>query len=540
METRYHTPVRQGSRIRNPFAELNRDNFPGWDRALESNGKGRATQQLYNEERVDLDRSVCSQASSSFHTSTMDMSIGARAAMTEHLRYIALHGLDGYGNQCDTPGSHSLLPHDEIWDRLMDGDKVSMTSSSSPWDRRSVASSSLWDRLELVMSTGQDGTEAVEVAADLSDYFNSTEVWQLSTPEKNKGMRRAITTRGDNELFHYEESDCGSGRSQGSGMMYLYNAALGMQENFESSEDTNSSFVSLGVDLSRISDSDISDIRSSPDESFQQRMKNCFGDDIRDSLPWADVTPSRMSSCRDVSYSTPLQSPPKPSSDGPIFNSRIPVGRTEKENASNFSDIALSPIAAQAGSIAMKLGRPSKRDYPCAAFPDGDFVSPGLAGIMYGLRIDEPSPISQANQSFSDLRSFPIGENCILDMDSCVSEENEGSIKPSISRTPPGLKPRENVARLSHGSSSSTSCAKTSSGSSGIDRRRYRTVVPARVFFDEPNDFPDHGDSFSARSEMVATSSSDYSAASRACLPSRSLLDSFDAIQEYQVPLKDF
>jgi hypothetical protein len=206
----------------------------------------------------------------------------------------------------------------------------------------------------------------------------------------------------------------------------------------------------------------------------------------------------------------------------------------------NFSDIALSPIAAQAGSIAVKLGRPKKRDYPCDAFPDLDGFSPGLAGKMYGLRIDEPSPISQANQSVLDLRSFPIGENCILDMDSCVSEENENFYKPSINRTPPGLKPRENMARLSHGSTSSSSFAKTSSGSSGIDRRRYRTVVPARVFVDEPNDFPVHEDSFSVRSEMVATSSSDYSAASRACLPSRSLLDSFDAVQENQVPLKDF
>jgi hypothetical protein len=280
-------------------------------------------------------------------------------------------------------------------------------------------------------------------------------------------------------------------------MMHLYNAALGMQENFGNSEETNSSFVSLGVDLSRISGSDISDFRSSPDESFQQGMKNCLGDDMRDFLPRADVTPSRLTSYRDLSYSTPQRSPPKPSSDGPIFTSRIPIGGTEKGNALNFSDIALSPIAAQAGSIAVKLGRPKKRDYPCDAFPDLDGFSPGLAGKMYGLRIDEPSPISQANQSVLDLRSFPIGENCILDLDSCVSEENENFYKPSINRTPPGLKPRENMARLSHGSTSSSSFAKTSSGSSGIDRRRYRTVVPARVFVDEPNDFPVHEDSFS-------------------------------------------
>ena len=38
------------------------------------------------------------------------------------------------------------------------------------------------------------------------------------------------------------------------------------------------------------------------------------------------------------------------------------------------SDIGLSPIAAQAGSIAVKLGRPSRRHYPGDTFPS---YSPG-------------------------------------------------------------------------------------------------------------------------------------------------------------------
>jgi hypothetical protein len=355
------------------------------------------------------------------------------------------------------------------------------------------------------VSTAYDGTEAVEVAADLSDYFNSSKVWQLSTPEKNKGTRRAITTRGGDEHDHYEESDSGSGHSHGTGMMYLYNAALGMHENLDHSEETNASFVSLGIDLSRISGSDISDIRTSPDESFQQELKNCFGDDF---LTRTDVTPSRLA---------PLKSSP---AQGSMCATRNP--RPGKANALNFSDIALSPIAAQAGSIAVKLGRPSRLNYPCALFPDMDGLSPGLAVKMHGLRVDEHSPISQANQSGFDLRS--VGENCILDMSSCVEERG------SMNRTPPGLKPRDTVARIKHGSHN---CAKTSS--CGMDRRRYRTVVPARVFMDEPDDFPDQDDSFSVRSETVETSSSsgDFSGSSRACLPPRSLLRSFDAVNEF-------
>jgi hypothetical protein len=357
------------------------------------------------------------------------------------------------------------------------------------------------------MSTACDGTEAVEVSTDLSDYFNSSKVWQLSTPEKNKGARRAITSRGGDGHGHYEEdSNSGSEHSQGSGMMYLYNAALGMHKNLDNSEETNSSFVSLEVDLSRISGSDISDIRTSPDESFQQGVKNCVGDDV---VTRSCVTPSRLKL---------LKSSP---AEGSMFKPRNP-GR-EKANALNFSDIALSPIAAQAGSIAVKLGRPSRLNYPCALFPDMDGLSPGLAVKMSGLRVDEPSPISHANQSGFDLRL--VGENCILDMSSCVEERG------SMNEIPSGLKPRQTMAQIKHGSHNPTNCAKTPS--CDIDRRRYRTVVPARVFMNEPNDFPYQDDSFSVRSQTVATSPSDYSGASRACLPSRSLLHSFDAVYEF-------
>jgi hypothetical protein len=197
----------------------------------------------------------------------------------------------------------------------------------------------------------------------------------------------------------------------------------------------------------------------------------------------------------------------------------------EKANTLNYSDIALSPIAAQAGSIAVKFGHQLRLNYPCALFPDIDGLSPSLAVKMNALRVDEPSPISHANQSGFDLRS--VGENCLLDMSSCVEEMG------IINKTPPGLKPRETVARIKYGSHNSPNCAKMSS--CGIDRRQYRTVVPARVFMDEPNDFPYQDDSFSVRSKTVATSSnsSDFSGASRACLPSRSLVHSFDAVYEF-------
>lgn len=535
MEKRYQprTPVRQGGRTRNPFAEVNRENFPSWDRVIGVREDKQRTLTNSNGSSSDLDHSEVS--SSSCPTSTLDMSIGARAAMTEHLRHIALHGLDGQNSETST--LHSRSPQEEAWDHLLDVNNTSM----------------VWEQLEPVFSVDQDGTEAVEVAADFSsdyvnnsDYFNSSKIWQLSTPEKNKELRRSVTTRRHHD--HSVESDSTSGHSHGSGMMYLYNSAMCMHE----ASEHNSSFVSFGVpiDLSRISGSDISDgFRSSPDESRKQSIHDGYS---------CDQTPSRFSTyTRDASYSTPRRSPPRQftTSEGSILtpSRRVPVGKAglaEKESGSSCFDLGLSPIAARAGSIAVKLGRPPSRvDRPCTAFPDEDSLSPqgsvptnGLVDKMQTLRMEEPSPISQSNLSGYDLRSFPVSENCILDMDSSGGKERSSRVSPKS----PGLQPRDSPRpyNVKHSSSSSTSCVRrtsSSGSSSGIDRRHYRTVVPARVFMDDANDFPRQDDSFSVPSEGICTSSSD-SGGSLLCLPSRSLLYSFDeaAVDCYEVPFNDF
>ncbi len=496
---------RQVPASRNPFSHSDRNNFPGVDRALSLDDENDNRVFSSQEQRMSPspDHSICS------HSSSLNMSIGARAALNEHLQHVALHGIDGH-YALETSASFERLPQDEIWDCLLDGN-LSVTSASYP---------SLFDRLQPVSTITEGGEEEIEIAftdvsgGSNSDYFNSSRVWQLETPERNKQIRQTIITRRGDE--QYEESDSGS---QASGMMYLYNVALGMHEQ-PSVDHHNSSFLSLGVDLSRISNSDVSNRSSPPGEQSLYRPRDVFSDDF---VPFAEArTPSRRGSPQRRSL---LSSPLEPIRFSP---ERQPISAIreygEKENYLN--DIGLSPIAAQAGSIAGKLGRPLRRQHPGDAFPG---FSPSASPIA------RTSPISHTNSGF-DFRNFPtVSENCILDMD-----DEKDSSQNNSSHTI-DLKPREQrgkcMSSLSSISAATASLPKHSSSTSSDDHRiQYRTVVPSRVFMDEADNFPFQEDSFSSRSETVPGTSSD----SEISILQKSLLVSFDdAAGEYEVALLD-
>lgn len=123
------------------YVKDDRNNFPGLDEAFLSDAidveatpkmgssskrySSRAKESSSSSSSLDrdpsslmLDRSVCFD-SSSLPSSSLDMSIGARAALSEHLRHIARYGLDGQQNVVLQPGERDGL--DEEWDRLMDG-----------------------------------------------------------------------------------------------------------------------------------------------------------------------------------------------------------------------------------------------------------------------------------------------------------------------------------------------------------------------------------------------------------------------------------
>jgi hypothetical protein len=217
----------------NPFAGGGRLNFPSLERALAPPPNHFENQE---ETRGDVDNV------SSSPTESLDLSIDARAALHEHYRHVAKYGLDGEltvtkppprassGNEGDVAGTAIALPRqnryqpdlslnisgeveasfndtassydttpllntlDEQWENILQGNNQSIQD----FPDTSFHSSSVlptFDRLQVLNPTAGEN-EDIEVAvmemtcieaSDEDDYFNSSKVWQLMTPEKNRG-----------------------------------------------------------------------------------------------------------------------------------------------------------------------------------------------------------------------------------------------------------------------------------------------------------------------------------------------------------------
>jgi hypothetical protein len=232
-EQRRHRYPLQDLRV-NPFAH-NEQSYPGLDHAFKTLPS--STSPL----SPDRSSSVISA-----HPSDLNMSIGARAAITEHTRHIARYGLDGESptltpssspNQSDAYSNnhqqqrqehqHQEHHHSDEWDRLMDGTSMSHASFSSTF----------------IFENSKNQT--LNITCDQSsDFFNSSRVALLATPEKNKakvdeasrlarlggiGLRRNGNGEGICLHSHLESisgsSEVSDSRDQ-SGMIGLFNAAM--------------------------------------------------------------------------------------------------------------------------------------------------------------------------------------------------------------------------------------------------------------------------------------------------------------------------
>jgi hypothetical protein len=465
---------RQGAR--HPFPELDRNNFPGLDPVLKS----------LHDETPAANRSVCS----SHNASLMDMSIGARASMTEHLRHIAKFGLDG---GAPDEQQQQLHPSDEEWNQLLDGSEASWANGID--DSFANMASNL---------IVQDELDSIEVIADVSiDFFNSSRIYQLSTPEKNKNVIRAVTTR-STDASPFEESESGSANeSEGSAMMHMFKAALNLNVSAVVADDRESSFVSFsGVDVSRISgglNDSFGDPRRSPDQSV-----DCFH-------PFDVATPSRTGR-RDFSFSTPGRSEhnqllPSLRMSPPSSLFAASPAKPSSHSGDNVNGWCLSPIAATAGRLA---GKALRRDVVKSPdqFPDMSDEGGGvILGDMDDLQGASPIPIT-------NLSGFQI--NSLLHLDDSILSEDK-------------LCQSRNTKDSGGGSSRGYRAGNSGSVKphhTPLDRRLFRTVVPHRVFMDEPSDFPEQADdSFSIPSKNTSNTSSDES---NTRFRSTSLLQSFD------------
>ena len=242
--------MKQGS---NPFSstrgdDTTRENFPNLDLALMAESTKNTT------ENTDIDNSVLSQASSD-----LALSIGATAALNEHNRFVCKHGLDGdnvnnNNNNNISPAVSKMNPLDEQWDMILEGKLKPMAGSPSN------------PRLDFWFSMScQDGSNEIsDVKSDFThDYFSSSKVLMLATPERNMNRPDIVFTRGGDEnednFFHASDEDENDefedGESETEQLIAPeFLATLEERADYSHLEEELSSSISLsGADLSHIS-----------------------------------------------------------------------------------------------------------------------------------------------------------------------------------------------------------------------------------------------------------------------------------------------
>jgi hypothetical protein len=496
---------------RNPFGD--RNNFPSLDRAFAFDATD------VPNSKSTPNTSICSHA-----TNSLDMSIGARASLTEHWRHVAKYGVDGEEQEVVDPGTTP----DVMWNQLLDTSSGVDISCASHADATPIA-------LNAVMSMSADGIEAVEVsfAADTScysDYFNSSKVLLLATPEKNKNIERRVLSRKEEQEEEDEsQDDDDANTTAGSdNFSHMFRAAMhiaappsdadgsfgimqnpnlsafgGLEGLGEHCDDEDDDADWGGVDVSRISAADsergaTTPLRGSPSRSFAAWLSNT-GD-----TPTKQRAGPRFGTEHNtlMSPAKHRSSPSKASRRGrnqmyshhnsnPIFS---PPRRSPNVNTS-FSSF-LSPMEAQAAQMAGQMGALTTKAAP---FPldnstsssdnvHNSFVnlqprpSTVVASLFDGgsaIGARPPSPISQANLSAIEFASMDGGSF----LESSSSGAKHGAVRASPTST---LTPSPNEK---------SSCS--SSRKEAPDRRHYRTVVPTRVFFGEPNELLSRDDSFS-------------------------------------------
>jgi hypothetical protein len=321
------TARRRRPQASTPF--VGRDNFPSWEEVM---GEAESAQSPApaSAPPADLDISFFSQASS------LNMSIGARASLNEHLRHVQKYGLDTSIVQIDA-SQHASNPLDEEWDRLVE-------SRDSPHNSNNT--SSLEDTILHESATSEVGHESIEVMTNVSiDYFNSSRVNLLRTPTKNRSRRfNAVSTRGEslNQSSLMDDDDDDESDGGESATMLRMLAGVGLSPRKLTPPDQ--SFASFSaLDISRISNDGIEGVggpRRSPDCSFQDH-RSTIDEPLQQSfLSHMEMAPGR--DFRNTSGSggvlSPRSSPPRRSPPR-----RSPTGSDTQRRYRNTSGGVLSP-----------------------------------------------------------------------------------------------------------------------------------------------------------------------------------------------------
>lgn len=354
-------------RPHNPFKEKQRDNFPCLDSVF----------QMKNHS-IEIE-STCSQGSS-----FLNISIGARAALAEHMRHVAKYGIDGEEDEngdddCEREEAIELHlverknPLDDQWDYLLSDEHSDNVNGS-------------FAQIDCIETSAVDTSFAgLTDISNSADYFNSSRVKLLVTPERNKNKSGMVITREDAmNPFDDEEEDDDDFSPTNNFAVPPEVLDQEQQEEFPRVF----SFNSLnGVDISRISNAN-----SFHDQGNFSPEEDTFSNIMED-------IPHSSSLIHDSSFysSTPLRHPP-PSCDTtprPLSKQgKLPRStRKGKENADSWA----SPSAILHGSASPLVQRDSNQR-GLEQLPN-DFLQ-ALDDIQ---KEEQPSPILPRKQTKRNL-----------------------------------------------------------------------------------------------------------------------------------------
>ncbi len=479
------TPITK-TRSEDPFA--NRKNFPVFEDAIR-------TENTIDENALDdysdaMDDSIYSYAS----TDMLNVSIGVRAALDEHLRHVAKFGIDDShylerrSEQDQSIESSPGDPREVLWERLVDPNysHTCMNNSSHILSRDMRR---LMNKVSILQPV--DRSQDIEVVNDYtSDYFNSSRVHLLKTPERNHSIQvQAVTSRNNrdnaDEFFAALESPIG--QFQNTAHLHPFVESEATENDMSPSSGVSGigqSFSLSAVDLSRISADGSEDLasRQSPDVPFALRAQQTKNGETRNVFPFATerhepLERSHNSPPFRSTRQTPALSPRKyiPPSGPNNFSFGInnkessvftPRSNRRKEYAPDFAEhLTLSPIGAQSTSHSCRQTTPSSEPLRYVTRHYHNPLSPPAL----------PPRDDHISSMIVEYSSTPRGAPG-SDVSTLHDTSSENTNKSKVSSTDPDF-----------GNESPTS------SSSSIllgNRRRFRTVVPTQVFLNDFDDFP--------------------------------------------------
>jgi hypothetical protein len=518
---------------RNPFYERERNNFPDFEIALKPGSPSSYYANTFDDddEADDDDQRQHSSVCSGGNSSILNMSIGARAALNEHLRHIAKHGIDGesgnsgnnhddddnLGNAESPPPSDSHNnPLDEHWENLLDiSNRVNSSGEAGSFAGGALAAaaaaatipspfgdSSPLNHLMYAASSEADG-DGIEVMTDVShDYFNSSRVKLLATPERNLHRRLdMVVTRddepvdapsfGDSSFIHDEPSSFEAMTQD-----RIITPDLLPDSAFPNIHDSgishSSQHHSMDADHS-FNPGDISEVRRSPDISFlSQDHHHHFDLDVNPLNPPADAVDTFPLETRDTSVlSAPLEK-------------GIPLpAQTIQEDLLQKSFPLTSPSAISQRRSPRRRG---SRLHSAAAAQQKENVSPEISSSsgstshskntgsslhsVVSSFIEEAKSVamymaSELEQSFGGLESLPGDFLRVMDL----SGGGTGTGTGTRNDPPSPISQVESNNSSSHGSTKAMAKERTSQSTvlgtnetTLTGRQRFRTVVPRRIY----------------------------------------------------------